>query len=95
MSVLVVGLSHKSAPVATLEQAALSGDALGKLLGDVFQASDVAGSFVVSSCNRVEVYAEVARLKGHGLAVRRFGSEGEPGLAQECDDDSWLVLDAP
>ena len=27
MSVLVVGLSHKSAPVATLERAAVSGDA--------------------------------------------------------------------
>jgi len=45
MSVLVVGLSHKSAPVGTLERAALRGDALGKLLGDGFQASDVAGSF--------------------------------------------------
>jgi glutamyl-tRNA reductase len=64
MSVLVVGLSHKSAPVATLERAALTGDALGKLLGDVFDASDVAGSFVVSTCNRVEVYAEVDKFHG-------------------------------
>jgi glutamyl-tRNA reductase len=69
MSVLVVGLSHKSAPVATLERAALSGDALGKLLGDVFQASDVAESFVVSSCNRVEVYAEVAKFHGSVSAI--------------------------
>jgi glutamyl-tRNA reductase len=69
MSVLVVGLSHKSAPVATLERAALSGDALGKLLGDVFQASDVAGSFVVSTCNRVEVYAEVAKFHGSVSAI--------------------------
>jgi glutamyl-tRNA reductase len=69
MSVLVVGLSHKSAPVAILERAALSGDALGKLLGDVFQASEVAGSFVVSSCNRVEVYAEVAKFHGSVSAI--------------------------
>jgi glutamyl-tRNA reductase len=69
MSVLVVGLSHKSAPVATLERAALSGDALGKLLGDVFHASDVAGSFVVSTCNRVEVYAEVAKFHGSVSAI--------------------------
>jgi glutamyl-tRNA reductase len=60
MSLLVVGMSHKSAPVGTLERAALSGDALSQLLGDVFQARDVSGAFVVSSCNRVEVYAEVA-----------------------------------
>jgi glutamyl-tRNA reductase len=61
MSLLVVGLSHKSAPVATLERAALSGDAAGKLLRDVSHADDVTGSLVVSTCNRVEVYAEVAK----------------------------------
>jgi glutamyl-tRNA reductase len=59
VSVLVVGLSHKSAPVATLERASLSVDALGKLLRDVSHAEDVTGSLVVSTCNRVEVYAEV------------------------------------
>ena len=59
MSVLVVGLSHRSAPVAVLERAAVGGDALVKLLRDVFEAEPVAGTFVVSTCNRVEVYAEV------------------------------------
>jgi glutamyl-tRNA reductase len=59
VSVLVVGLSHRSAPVAVLERAAVSGDALGKLLRDVFHAEHVAGTFTVSTCNRVEVYAEV------------------------------------
>ncbi len=59
MSVLIVGLSHRSAPVATLERAAVSGDSLGKLLRDVFEAEPVTGTFVVSTCNRVEIYAEV------------------------------------
>ena len=35
MSVLVVGLSHRSAPVALLEKAALSSDDQAKLLADV------------------------------------------------------------
>jgi glutamyl-tRNA reductase len=64
VSVLVVGLSHKSAPVAMLERAVLTDDALGKLLRDVFHADDVAGSLVVSTCNRVEVYAEVDKFHG-------------------------------
>ena len=64
MSVLVVGLSHKSAPVATLERAVVAGDALTKLLRDVSQAGNVAGAFVVSTCNRVEVYAEVDKFHG-------------------------------
>jgi glutamyl-tRNA reductase len=61
VSVLVVGLSHKSAPVAILEQAAVSGDSLAKLLHDVALADSVAEAFVVSTCNRVEVYADVDR----------------------------------
>jgi glutamyl-tRNA reductase len=68
MSVLVVGLSHKSAPVAALERAVVTGDTLGKLLRDVFHADDVAGSLVVSTCNRLEVYAEVEKFHG-GLSA--------------------------
>jgi glutamyl-tRNA reductase len=69
MSVLVVGLSHKSAPVATLERTVLTGDARSKLLRDVFSAADVAGSLVVSTCNRVEVYAEVDKFHGGVAAI--------------------------
>ncbi len=64
MSVLVVGLSHKSAPVAALERASVSGDTLGKLLRDVAHLPDIAETFVISTCNRVEVYAEVGRFHG-------------------------------
>jgi glutamyl-tRNA reductase len=64
MSVLVVGLSHKGAPLPILERTALSGDALDKLLHDVSRADDVAGTFVLSTCNRVEIYAEVDKFHG-------------------------------
>jgi glutamyl-tRNA reductase len=69
MSVLVVGLSHKSAPVATLERAALSGEQLSKLLHDVYGADDVTGCFVISTCNRVEVYAEVDKFHSGVAAI--------------------------
>ena len=69
MSVLVVGLSHKSAPVAVLERAAVSGDTLSKLLRDVVQAEPVAEAFVVSTCNRVEVYADVDRFHAGVTAI--------------------------
>lgn len=64
MSVLVVGLSHKSAPVATLERAAVGGDTLAKLLQDIVHLPDIAEAFVISTCNRMEVYAEVGRFHG-------------------------------
>jgi glutamyl-tRNA reductase len=68
MSVLVVGMSHRSAPVTVLERAAVAGDELAKLLHDVAQAEHVAGTFVVSTCNRVEVYAEVEKFHA-GVSV--------------------------
>jgi glutamyl-tRNA reductase len=64
VSTLVVGLSHKSAPVAILERTVISGEALSKLRSDVFHAEHVAGTFIVSTCNRVEVYAEVDKFHG-------------------------------
>ncbi len=69
MSVLVVGLSHKSAPVAVLERAAVGGDTLTKLLRDLVQAEPVAEAFVVSTCNRVEVYADVDRFHAGVTAI--------------------------
>jgi glutamyl-tRNA reductase len=69
VSVLAVGLSHKSASVAMLERAVLTEDALAKLMRDVFHADDVAGALVVSTCNRVEVYAEVGKFHGGVSAI--------------------------
>jgi glutamyl-tRNA reductase len=69
MSVLVVGLSHKSASLATLERTLVTGDALGKLLGDVFHAENVAGAFVISTCNRTEIYADVDKFHGGVAAI--------------------------
>jgi glutamyl-tRNA reductase len=69
MSVLVVGTSHRSAPVTVLERAAVSGDELTKLLRDVFHSEHVAGTFVVSTCNRVEVYAEVDKFHAGVSAI--------------------------
>ncbi len=69
MSVLVVGLSHRSASLDILERAVVSGDALGKLLRDVSLAPPVAGVFVVSTCNRAEVYAEVDKFHAGVSAI--------------------------
>ena len=69
MSLLVVGLSHKSAPVATLERAAVSGDTLAKLLVDLTRAEPVAEAFVISTCNRIEAYADVDRFHAGVTAI--------------------------
>jgi glutamyl-tRNA reductase len=69
MSVLVVGLSHKSAQVRVLESAAVRGDPLAKLLSDLACAKPVAEVFVVATCNRLEVYADVDRFHAGVAAI--------------------------
>jgi glutamyl-tRNA reductase len=61
VSVLTIGISHRTAPVAMLERVSVSGEALVKLLYDVQQDASVAEAMVVSTCNRVEIYAAVDR----------------------------------
>jgi len=67
VSVLVVGLSHRSAPVDLLERVALSTEGVTKLLADVLASDHATEALVLSTCNRVEVYAEVDKFHG-GLA---------------------------
>ncbi|WP_329401122.1 glutamyl-tRNA reductase [Streptomyces melanogenes] len=59
MSLLVVGLSHRSAPVSILERASLSADAQVKLLQDTLAAEPAAEAAVLATCNRIELYADV------------------------------------
>ncbi|MFJ9829150.1 glutamyl-tRNA reductase [Streptomyces sp. NPDC101160] len=59
MSLLVVGLSHRSAPVSVLERASLSADAKVKLLHDTLAAEPAAEGAVLATCNRIELYADV------------------------------------
>ncbi|MEU6932294.1 glutamyl-tRNA reductase [Streptomyces sp. NPDC046374] len=59
MSLLVVGLSHRSAPVSVLERASLSSDARAKLLHDTLAAEPAAEGAVLATCNRIELYADV------------------------------------
>lgn len=64
MSLLVVGLSHRSAPVSLLEQASIGADDVPKALRELLRGPHVSEAFIVSTCNRIEVYADVDRFHG-------------------------------
>ncbi|WP_026128438.1 glutamyl-tRNA reductase [Nocardiopsis halophila] len=75
MSVLAVGLSHRSSPVALLERAALSGEERLKLMSEMAASPAVAEVLMVSTCNRTEVYAEVDRFHPALNAITSLLSE--------------------
>jgi glutamyl-tRNA reductase len=72
MSVLVVGVSHKTAPVSVLERVSLDADGRDKLVHAAAQAEHVLEATVLATCNRVEIYAEVDRFHGSVEAVSRL-----------------------
>ena len=94
MSVLVVGVSHRSAPVALLERLALDAGGVTKLISDVAASEHVTETTVISTCNRLEVYADVDRFHGSieevsRLLVERAGESTEalvPHLYVHYDD---------
>jgi glutamyl-tRNA reductase len=60
MTLLVLGLSHKTAPIAQREKAALSEAETRSLLRDLLAAGVIAEAVALSTCNRTEVYASAA-----------------------------------
>lgn len=82
MSVLVVGISHKSAPVSVLESLALDSDGARKLALDVADAEHVGESAVISTCNRLEIYADVERFHGSVEELSRL-LVAQSGVAAE------------
>ncbi len=72
MSVLVVGVSHKSAPVSVLERLTLDPSGVDKLVHAVAGSDHVLEATVLATCNRVEIYAEVDRFHGSVECVSRL-----------------------
>ncbi len=83
MSILVVGVSHKTAPVSVLERLALDKDALDKLMRDVASSEHVTETTALATCNRIEIYADVERFHGSVESVSRMLCE----LADEAPED--------
>jgi glutamyl-tRNA reductase len=57
MRLVATGLSHRSAPVAIRERLALEAEALREILGEARHGGVVREAVVLSTCNRVELYA--------------------------------------
>lgn len=72
MSLLVLGLNYKTAPVGLLERVAVAPADVPKALTSLIQREHVREAVVLSTCNRVEVYAAVSRFHGGVADLRRF-----------------------
>lgn len=57
MSVLVVGMSHRSAPVALLERLSMDDTVQNETASALVEQPSLSEAMIISTCNRLEVYA--------------------------------------
>ncbi len=64
MNLIVVGVSHRTAPVPVLERLAAAPAEIPQVLADLLTGEFVREALLLSTCNRVEVYAGVSAFHG-------------------------------
>jgi glutamyl-tRNA reductase len=73
MSIVVVGLSHRSAPVALRERFAFADARVPEALRQLREAGITTEGVVLSTCNRVEIYAVTSLTAENAFAeIRKF-----------------------
>jgi glutamyl-tRNA reductase len=72
VSVVVIGLNHRTAPLDLLERTAVDDARLPKVLHDLCARTNLSEAVVLSTCNRIEVYAIAEKFHGGYEDVRNF-----------------------
>lgn len=96
MSLLVIGVNHRTGPVDLLERLTIAESAMPKALHSLVVRDDIREAVVLSTCNRTEVYAVVERFHGAYSDIRDFlcetsgitADEISPHLYSQHDDDA-------
>jgi len=69
MSILVAGLSHRTAPVDVRERFAANADALPQVLARLAARPELRETLFLSTCNRVEVFANAVNVDAAGKSA--------------------------
>jgi glutamyl-tRNA reductase len=72
MSILVIGVNHRSGPLPLLERVTLAPTHLGKAVAGLAQRDNVREAVVLSTCNRTEVYVVAELFHGAYADIRDF-----------------------
>ena len=83
MHIIVVGLSHKTAPVEIREKLAIPESRMGEALARLCSYQGVREGILLSTCNRVEVYAVVDEIEGGYGRIQDFLADAHLSLSSE------------
>ena len=94
MSIVVIGVNHRTAPLAVLERLTIAPDDVAKAVVGLARRDNLREVAVLSTCNRTEVYAVAERFHGAYADIRDFlcelgslrADELHPHLYSQHDD---------
>ena len=72
MSIVVIGVSHRTGSLPLLERLAIPPDAQGKAIAGLVTRHNIREAVVLSTCNRTEIYAVAERFHGAYADIRDF-----------------------
>jgi len=75
MNILIVGLNHKTAPIEVREKIAFAGPKLEEAINILKKSNTVKENIILSTCNRVEIYAGVSDMDSGIESIKDFLSE--------------------
>lgn len=93
MSIVVVGLNHKTSPISLLERLAIPDERHTKALGQLMNSEHVTEGVILSTCNRVEVYASVTKFHPGAQGLRNFLSEFCHIAPEDFSDHLYTYFD--
>tara|TARA_B100000949_G_C14239901_1_gene432997 strand:+ start:39 stop:1298 length:1260 start_codon:yes stop_codon:yes gene_type:complete len=93
LSVVVVGLNHRTVPLDLLERMTVPSSLLPKALADLTSREHVTEAVVLSTCNRIEVYAFAEKFHGAYQDIRNFFAEVSHVAPEEFSDHLTSLYD--
>jgi glutamyl-tRNA reductase len=93
LSVVVVGLNHRTVPLDLLERMTVPASRLPKALADLTSREHVTEAVVLSTCNRIEVYVFAEKFHGAYQDIRNFFAEASHVAPEEFSDHLTSLYD--
>jgi glutamyl-tRNA reductase len=93
LSVVVVGLNHRTVPLDLLERMTIPESRLPKALADLTSREHINEAVVLSTCNRIEVYVFAEKFHGAYQDIRNFFAEVSHVAPEEFSDHLTSLYD--
>ncbi|MDP6624901.1 MAG: glutamyl-tRNA reductase [Nitrospinota bacterium] len=91
-NIIVVGVNHKSAPVEIREKLAFSEKKLVESLKNLYQHPLISENVILSTCNRVEIYAQVEDIENGIISLKKFFTDYHEIPMQDLDEHFYVYI---